>query len=258
MKERPEVWKALAEPTRRRLLDLLRDAPRTTGQLAAEFPELSRFAVMKHLTVLENAGLVVVERRWRERWNYLNAVPLQQELQRWMTPYAGQLASAMLALKAAAEEGEDMNATATALATSGTIDVVNEVTIDAPREKVFDALLQVADWWPHRFRDGSGCFFEPRPGGRWGEDWGNGDGALYGTVTRLDRPAAFTITGPMGMAGPVVGVWSVELDEAGPNSTVVRGSHRAFGDISPETTAMYEHGWVGVYDALRGHLGLAG
>jgi uncharacterized protein YndB with AHSA1/START domain len=255
MTERPEIWKTLAEPTRRTLLDLLRDAPGTTGQLAAHFPELSRFAVMKHLTVLENAGLVVVERRWRERWNYLNAVPLQQELQRWMTPYAGQLASAMLAMKAAVEEqGEDMSATA--LATSGTIDVVNEITIEAPREKVFDALLQIDQWWPHRFRDGATSVFEPRPGGRWLEDWGNGDGALYGTVSRLSRPGAFTISGPMGMSGPVVGVWSIELDEAGPNRTVVRGSHRAFGDISPETVQMYEHGWVGVYDALRGHIGV--
>lgn len=257
MRERPEVWKALAEPTRRGLLDLLRDAPRTTGQLAAQFPELSRFAVMKHLTVLENAGLVVVERRWRERWNYLNAVPLQQELQRWMTPYAGQLASAMLALKASVEEqGEPMNATA--LAATGTLDVVNEVEVDAPREKVFDALLQIAQWWPHRFRDGAGSVFEPRPGGRWVEDWGNGDGALYGTVTRLSRPSTLTITGPMGMQGPVVGVWSVDLEEAGPGRTVVRGSHRAFGDISPETAQMYEHGWGGVYAALLDHVGLAG
>src|SRR3954454_22092499 len=125
MNERPEVWKALAEPTRRRLLDLLRTAPRTTGQLAADFPDLSRFAVMKHLTVLENAGLVVVERRWRERWNYLNAVPLQQELQRWMTPYSGQFATALLALKTEVEqEGDTMNRTA--LATSGTLDVVTE------------------------------------------------------------------------------------------------------------------------------------
>ena len=52
------VWKALADPTRRRILDLLRNGPRTTGSLAGEF-ETSRYAVMKHLEVLTRAGLVV-------------------------------------------------------------------------------------------------------------------------------------------------------------------------------------------------------
>lgn len=69
------VWQALADPTRRTILDLLRVAPRTSGQLAAQF-ETTRFAVRKHLNRLEAAGLVVVRRTGRERWNYLNAMPL--------------------------------------------------------------------------------------------------------------------------------------------------------------------------------------
>ncbi len=97
------VWKALADPTRRRLLDLLRDGPQTTGELCARFP-LSRFAVMKHLGILEQAGLVIVERRGRERWNYLNAVPIQQIYERWISGYAGFWAASLLRLKRRVEE----------------------------------------------------------------------------------------------------------------------------------------------------------
>lgn len=92
------VWKALADPSRRTLLDRLRDGPRTTGALCAAFRS-SRFAVMKHLGVLEQAGLVIVRRRGRERWNYLNPMPIQQIYERWITPYAGMWASDLLDLK---------------------------------------------------------------------------------------------------------------------------------------------------------------
>ncbi|MCA1559293.1 MAG: metalloregulator ArsR/SmtB family transcription factor [Acidobacteria bacterium] len=80
------VWHALADASRRTILDLLRDGPQTTTQIADRFP-VTRFAVMKHLSVLEAAGLVVVRRQGRERWNHLNAVPIQQVYERWVDPY---------------------------------------------------------------------------------------------------------------------------------------------------------------------------
>jgi DNA-binding transcriptional ArsR family regulator len=81
------VWKALASEVRREILDLLRDGPRTTGDLAGEFPSLTRFAVMQHLGVLERAELVIVRRQGRERYNYLNPVPIQQLYDRWVARY---------------------------------------------------------------------------------------------------------------------------------------------------------------------------
>jgi DNA-binding transcriptional ArsR family regulator len=93
------VFKALADPTRRRVLDLLKPGPRTTGALVAEFPQLSRFAVMKHLGVLEEAGLVLVRRQGRERFNYINTVPIRQVYERWMGPYAELWSSSLLRLK---------------------------------------------------------------------------------------------------------------------------------------------------------------
>ncbi len=83
-----KVFKALASPTRRALLDLLRDNPRTTGDLCAQVPELDRCTVMQHLRVLVEADLVAVRREGRERWNHLNALPIKHIHDRWIGPYA--------------------------------------------------------------------------------------------------------------------------------------------------------------------------
>jgi DNA-binding transcriptional ArsR family regulator len=97
------VWKALADSTRRRLLDLLRDEPRTTGELCGHFRNLSRYAVMKHLGILEGAGLVIVQREGRVRWNYINTVPIREIYERWVSRYAAPSAAGMLDLKRRAE-----------------------------------------------------------------------------------------------------------------------------------------------------------
>jgi hypothetical protein len=81
---------------------------------------------------------------------------------------------------------------------------------------------------------------EPRVGGRFWEDWGGGDGALYATVTGIRRPEQLTCTGPMGMSGPVAGVFAMSLSEPR-RATLVRLSHHAVGTINDETRAAYEH-----------------
>ncbi|MEZ4416025.1 MAG: metalloregulator ArsR/SmtB family transcription factor [Gemmatimonadota bacterium] len=93
------VWKALANPVRRTILDLLREAPRTTGELADGFPGLSRFAVMQHLKVLEEAELVVPRREGRTRYNFLNPVPIQQIYDRWVARYMQPWTEALVALR---------------------------------------------------------------------------------------------------------------------------------------------------------------
>ncbi|MFT3761903.1 MAG: metalloregulator ArsR/SmtB family transcription factor [Pseudoxanthomonas sp.] len=82
------LFKALGHRTRRRMLDLLKSAPRTTGMLCGCLPGIDRCTVMQHLKVLEDAGLVVVERRGRERWNHLDALPIHAIHERWIGPYA--------------------------------------------------------------------------------------------------------------------------------------------------------------------------
>jgi DNA-binding transcriptional ArsR family regulator len=82
------VFKALAAPIRRALLDAIRDKPQTTGQLCVRFHTLDRCTVMQHLKVLEDADLVIVRREGRERWNHLNALPIKHIHDRWIGPYA--------------------------------------------------------------------------------------------------------------------------------------------------------------------------
>jgi DNA-binding transcriptional ArsR family regulator len=82
------VFKALADDRRREILDLLQTGPMTTGDLCARFVKIDRCTVMQHLGVLEKAGLVIVKREGRARWNYLDPVPIQQIYDRWINRYA--------------------------------------------------------------------------------------------------------------------------------------------------------------------------
>src|SRR5688500_20209082 len=94
------VWKALSSATRRAILDLLRDGPRTTGAIAERFPRLTRFAVMQHLRVLEEANLVIPRREGRGRYNYLNPVPIQQGSDRWPSRSPKRWTEALVSLRA--------------------------------------------------------------------------------------------------------------------------------------------------------------
>ena len=101
------VWKALADPGRRKILDLLAERQRTTGELSAAFPKLSRFAVMKHLKVLQSAGLLSIRREGRVRWNALNPVPLQEVFRKWVGKYEAFWSDVMLDIRDAAEATSD-------------------------------------------------------------------------------------------------------------------------------------------------------
>ena len=93
------VFRALAAPVRRRILDRLKDTPRTTGDLCTVFPELDRCTVMQHLKVLEEADLVIAVRRGRERWNHLNPLPIRDIHERWIGAYAAFAVDKLAALK---------------------------------------------------------------------------------------------------------------------------------------------------------------
>ena len=82
------VYKALADSRRREILDLLKDDPRTTGDICSAFPDLDRCTVMQHLGVLEKAGLLFSKKEGRYRWNYLNSVPIREIYDRWINKYA--------------------------------------------------------------------------------------------------------------------------------------------------------------------------
>jgi DNA-binding transcriptional ArsR family regulator/uncharacterized protein YndB with AHSA1/START domain len=270
-KARPDgltpVWKALSDPSRRRILDLLRRQPRTTGELAGRF-RTTRFAVMKHLGVLERARLVTVRRRGRERWNHLNAVPLQQIYERWISPYEAEWAASLLRLKRSAEltshtQGEDVMSTAAKKVTSiqpsaapalNAIQIEQEVRIEAPPNRVFEALTQnVSAWWgaPYLYnQQATDIVLEPRVGGRMFEVWGQSkekpedEGALWAVVTAIERNKQLTLSGPMGMNGAVSGHIAYMLEPAGKNATTLKLSHRVIGEVTEETRQNYSFGWT--------------
>src|SRR5690606_23124757 len=141
-------WKALASPWRRRILDALRAGPLTTGDVSDLLPELSRFAVMQHLDVLTDAGIVVVERRGRHRFNHINAAALRGFYERWVGRYADAAAGEMTALKRHLEEEHMANESVRILR------IENEMRFAAPPERVFAALTdpdQVLKWFPYTY-----------------------------------------------------------------------------------------------------------
>jgi DNA-binding transcriptional ArsR family regulator len=99
-----EVFKALADPTRRELLDLLfTENGQTLTALERRLP-MSRFGVMKHLKVLEEANLVATRRRGREKLHFLNPVPIRLIHERWVSKYAEPWAATLTGIKAELEE----------------------------------------------------------------------------------------------------------------------------------------------------------
>lgn len=97
------IFKALANGKRRQMLDAVKDAPLTTGSLCERFSEMDRCTVMQHLKVLEEAGLLIARREGRERWNHLNALPIKNIHDRWISQYAGHAMSVLDALRGATD-----------------------------------------------------------------------------------------------------------------------------------------------------------
>ena len=99
------VWKALSDPTRRAILDVLRDGPKSTTEIVEAFPKMTRHAVMKHIDVLRDASLINTREDGRRRVNSLNPVPIRRIYERWMGPFAELWSSTLLRLKEDVEAG---------------------------------------------------------------------------------------------------------------------------------------------------------
>ncbi|MBB5705322.1 ArsR/SmtB family transcription factor [Sphingopyxis panaciterrulae] len=104
-KDYDKVFKALSHHVRRQILDDLRDQPLTTGTLCGNFANIDRCTVMQHLKVLEEAGLIIAERRGRERWNHLNAMPIHDIHDRWIGPHAAAATARLARFKQTMEAG---------------------------------------------------------------------------------------------------------------------------------------------------------
>jgi uncharacterized protein YndB with AHSA1/START domain/DNA-binding transcriptional ArsR family regulator len=262
-----EVWKALSDPTRRRILDALREGPKTTGTLCAMFPQLSRFAVIKHLGALEEAHLLIVTPKGRERWNSLNVVPIQQIHDRWIRPYEALWATKLLRLKQIAEQPAapavtekgptampETTASPAALKGLGHMAIDQEIAIAASPATVYEALTKdVTAWWgaDHSASDQmTDIVLECELGGRFYEVGANGETHLWSRVTALKPDAYLEFTGPMGASGVVHGVYSFTLEAQGAK-TLLKLSHHAIGEVDEKLQAGYTRGWKELMGQLQ-------
>jgi DNA-binding transcriptional ArsR family regulator len=255
--ESETVWRALASPHRRRLLDLLREGPRSTGQLTKELSGLSRFGVMQHLSVLEEAGLVLFRRDGRQRFNYANPVPLREMYERWVEPVASTAAETALHLKRYAEGKSNNREVSDSMEGNDYrhVKIELEMRINAPRERVYRALTEeLGNWWPHRYKPDSEVFCEVRVGGMIGERFKNGGGARYGTIVYLDPPYKLASSGPSSLNQGQNSFSSDTLEEEG-ESTMIKRSMQIWGSVPPDLEKMYREGIQAIVeDALNAYV----
>lgn len=227
-------WRALASSWRRRILDLLRDGPLTTGELVEALPTLSRFAVMQHLEVLTAAGIVVVERRGRQRFNHVNAAALRSFYERWVNRYADAAAQELTALKRHVEEEGSMQSDSSELVRI--LRIESEMDFAASPEKVFKAMTdpdEILKWFPHTYggKKVKRIVVEPRVGGMEYEDWGDGAGHLYGQVTDWDPPSRFGVRSRLHAGSIMDALITIEPTEGGCR---LRSSRVIVGPITDE------------------------
>lgn len=189
-----DVFKALGDPTRRSLLDaLFREDGQTLSALEARF-EMTRFGVMKHLRVLEEAGLVVTRRRGREKLHFLNVVPIQLVHDRWVSKYAERWALTLTGLK---RELEDK-----------TMEKIFEIYIKTTPERLWEAITHPELRAQYNF--GAAVESDWQPGSRL--TMGVRDGSMLlgdGEVLEVDRPRRLVHT--------MVAKWSEEVESEGPS-----------------------------------------
>lgn len=264
----------MSDPTRRHLLGLVSEEPRTTGELCASVRSLSRTAVLQHLSVLEEANLLISTREGRVRWNHINAAPLHAACGAWLDRHVRPLARSMVDLKRVAEsqtnvtkepterrgpragrhpmeEGRAARPPLTAMTTEQTIE------INAPRTRVWEALVdETSAWWSQDFYvtdSPKGVVIEPHVGGRWYENAGDGAGGLWGFIQTFDPPNRLEIVGALfpQWGGPATMHLTLELEEQG-GGTILSVRDTLFGAVTEKLGEQTKDGWRALFaDAFK-------
>jgi uncharacterized protein YndB with AHSA1/START domain/DNA-binding transcriptional ArsR family regulator len=235
------IFRALADPTRRRLLDLLfqRDG-RTLTDLEGAFA-MSRFGVSKHLGVLEEAELVLSRRVGREKLHYLNRVPVQTIYERWVSKYTQPRAEALTALRTALEGGGPMESAPRQ---------VYQIFIKASPEQVWEGITSPA--FTARYFDRVEAELVPGGDCRWvGAD---GKTVVSGRTLEAERPRRFVHTwrtqwnAVLAADPPSRVTW--EIEPAGPGVVRLTVTH---DDFPGETATFREvaRGWPLVLSSLK-------
>ncbi len=232
------VFRALADPARRRILDSLRHHDGQTLSDLCSGEAMSRQAVSKHLSLMERAGLVVSVKRGRERFYYLNPVPIQQLSDRWIGKFDRPKIQSLMDLKRRVEQGMSEHT------------YIYAIHLASTPEKVWAALTENAFWqqyWNGEWRIES--------------DWREGsrlrfyteDGKLFseGTVVRSKPPFQLTYTWPnppeeQGDDPAEELTW--EIETVGPGTVKLTLTHR---NLTRENHEGVSRGWPAILSSLK-------
>lgn len=234
------IWKALADPTRRSILNLLKKAPQTTGEISQHFAnDLSRYAVMKHLGILEKANLITFKREGKHRWNYLNTKPIQQTYEQWV--------SKLMQLRVLAGQNPDDMSQNNKSITTTTVFV--ETKINANRTRVWEALLnEVSRWWQPAFSHDpktKNFVLEAQLGGLMYEGNTVDQGLVWASVIGMDAPEVLQLKGHLlpDHGGPAISFTKLELKESEKNSTKIMVSDTLFGSFDGKISNDRSNTW---------------
>jgi DNA-binding transcriptional ArsR family regulator len=254
----PDLWGALADPTRRALLDRLAAGPLSTSALCEGLP-MSRFGVMKHLGVLEAAGLVITRKQGRLRLNHLNAAPLEALHAQWLSPRASAWASG--ALTFANESGDAPMASNTAGGLT-LAEIALEWPVNRSVQSVWQALFDHPEaWWPAAHRaagDGARMTLEPRLGAHLQEEAASGAGVLWYTVIGLVPMRSVDLRGDLASryGGPATSLLHIEvLPGVRDQTSVLKLTDSVFGRLGPDMHRSVTLGWQAIIgDGLVAYL----
>lgn len=237
------IFRSVADPSRRLLLDRLfeRDG-QTLGELCGHLPAMTRFGVMRHLGVLEEADLVTTRKEGREKWHFLNPVPIRLVHDRWISKYAAPVVGAMSALKTHLE--------AQAMVTP---DHVYSVYIKAQPDRVWRAITDGVE--TEQYYYGTRVGSDWTPGSRITYEYPDGKIAADGEILDIDPGRRVTMSfharwhPEIEAEGPVRMTWQVE--PAGPGVTKLTVTSAGLG---PKTAHEFGGGIVHIVSGLKTYL----
>ena len=239
------IFRALADSSRRQLLDLLfeRDG-RTLTALESQLP-MTRFGVMKHLRVLQAAGLIATRKVGRERLHYLNPVPIQLIADRWINKYAAARVSVLADLKTVLEGGNVMT-------TDAKPRLVYQIIIKAPPERVWAAIT--TSEFTSRYYYGSTLQTDLTVGSPFTYHMPNGSPIVEGNVVASEPPNRLVHTyhslwPPMNEDAPTRVTWELEAMPGGVTKVTV--VHEDFHGQTATYTGLQSGGWTWILSNMK-------